>query len=746
MRRASVAAAGFALVEGHAADPDGIVFVAQQPDRAGRTFLACVEPSERSARGAELAAVALRTLRTSFANHPEHDTADALLSAFASANAAIIAENRPLTTGRWGRRICVGATAVVLDGREIFVAQAAPSQAILVQDGQVYAFPDIASWRGDYSPDAIVPVSLPLGMADDEAPQVFQSEAAPGDLILLCATNAGRALSRDEASVLELYGGALLTSDLEGSVDRLERLLARDSVTDTFAVVAAVTHLTRRSSFRSVLPRVRRPERNRAQHRATESSATQDAVLPALVVMPDEPRDLELADERPPAWDGLRDLAIEASERLAKRRARKEVKFDNRRIALAAPGAGSVKRYRDASGLPAEWRANLPRGPGVHVPARLLAVSLAIFLAVGGTGAAVGFQRDREAKVQAALASVDAALLSAQESPLEATTMVTQAEASLEVARSAGAGVEALEQREAQLGHVRDAAWNVQRLSNVRRHGALPHEIGDAPVHLALSGTTLYIAGTNLYELEVAGERLVTLLSKGDAVAGGASVGAVHDLSIDNGEVIAFDNSARYVRDRAGVWQRRPLAIEEIGGVRKGLPLLAWGEAAYGMSWNGNIIRFDETSAGPTADVWTPVEETPDLALARDMLIDGEIHVLLQDGRTLSFSRGALANTISPFVTPRLTSLSFYAQAPFAREFFAVDPTGVIGGNTGRIVRIDSAGNAVQYLTPAPGDDVFSQAVATSLAGAQDMAVDVLSGTVYWVSSGEIWSAQLPSA
>lgn len=742
MRRASVAAAGFALVEGHAADPDGIVFVAQQPDRAGRMLLACVEPSERSARGMELAAAALRTLRTTFASHPQRDTADALLAAFASANTALIAENRPLTTGRWGRRICVGATAVVLDGREIFVAQAAPSQAILVQDGQVYAFPDIASWRGDYTPDAIVPVSLPLGMADDEAPQLYQSEAAPGDVILLCATNAGRALSRDEAALIDLYGGSLLTGDLEGSVDRVERLLARDGVTDTFAVVAAVTHLTRRSSFGPVLPKMHRPSRSARPMQANISAAGMGHGAQALAVVVDEPSDL--ADERPPAWDSLRDLAIGASERLARRRAKQEVKFDDRRLALAAPGAGSVKRYRDASGLPPEWRANLPRGPGVHVPARLLAVSLAIFVAVGGAGAAVGIQRDREAKVHSALAAVDAALLRAQESPLEATTMVTQAEASLEAARSAGADVDALEQREAQLGQVRDAAWQVVRLSNVRRHSALPLETGDVPVHLALSGTTLYISGTNLYELDVAGERLVTLLSKGDAAADGASVGAIRDLSVDNGEVIAFDEQASYVRDRAGAWQRRPLAIEQIGGVRKGLPILAWGEAAYGMSWNGNIVRFDETSAGPTAEVWTSVEDTPDLALARDMVIDGEIHVLLQDGRTLSFSRGELAATISPFLTPRLTSLSFYAQAPFAREFFAVDPSGIIGGNTGRIVRIDAEGNSVQYLTPDPGEDVFSQEVAKSLAGAQDMAIDVLSGTVYWVSDGEIWSAQFP--
>src|SRR5690606_24603283 len=104
-------------------DPDGIVFVNQAPDRWGRLLLACVEPGEFSARGLELATVALRTLRQSFAHTPGSPD-EALLAAFAAANNALLAENRVLTTGRWERRICVGATALVLHGREVYVAQA----------------------------------------------------------------------------------------------------------------------------------------------------------------------------------------------------------------------------------------------------------------------------------------------------------------------------------------------------------------------------------------------------------------------------------------------------------------------------------------------------------------------------------------------------------------------------------------------------------------------------------------------
>src|SRR5215211_4962900 len=249
MGRASVTAVGFAVAGGSAADTAGVAYVAPVPDRFGRVLLVCVEPIEHSLRGMELAGIALRAIRDTFAATAGTST-EGLVAAFAAANAAVMAENRPLATGRWERRICVGTTAVALAGREIVVAQASPSQAILVQDGQVYAFPDIASWQGAYAPDTSVAESHPLGFGDEQTPRLFHSEAAPGDLIVLCATSLGRALARDEQAIVDLYGGALLTRDLEGSADRLERLLSQHDIAEAFAVVASISRLPGRSRLR----------------------------------------------------------------------------------------------------------------------------------------------------------------------------------------------------------------------------------------------------------------------------------------------------------------------------------------------------------------------------------------------------------------------------------------------------------------------------------------------------------------
>src|SRR5918995_849378 len=421
MGRACVTAVGFALTGGLAADTAHVAHVAPVPDRFGRVLLACVEPIELSPRGMELAGVALRAIRETFAT-TAGSPAEALVTAFAAANAAVMAENRPLATGRWGPRICVGATAVALAGREVVVAQVAPSQAILVQDGQVYAFPDVASWRGDYAPETAVAESHPLGFSDEQTPRLYHSEAAPGDLVILCATNLGRVLARDEHAIVDLYGGALLTGDLEGSFDRLERLLTEHDVAETFAIVASVSRLPGRPRLR---PRLQPGLARGAKRTASSSAAGSDAGLSALVqtdaVVPtvasaEIPTPmLPALEERPPLFEGLRDWAIDLAELFSGSRQQRTIANDARRTALAAPGALSVRRYRESPGLPAEWRANLPRGPGIHVPVRLLAVSLFLFIAVGGTGFAVDQQREREARAGAALVAADTALMHARE-------------------------------------------------------------------------------------------------------------------------------------------------------------------------------------------------------------------------------------------------------------------------------------------------------------------------------------------
>jgi hypothetical protein len=332
----------------------------------------------------------------------------------------------------------------------------------------------------------------------------------------------------------------------------------------------------------------------------------------------------------------------------------------------------------------------------------------------------------------------------ARENPGTAMSSVAEAEVAVAGARDAGATGDALVRREQELARVRDDVWGILRLADVTRVGALPAEASDESVHLALVGETLYLAAGSLYELDPEQGRLVTLLAQGDAVAGG-SAGDIRHVSIDGGHVVVSDGAATYVRDTSGRWQRRPLTVADDDRLRPDAPVIVWGDAAYGLSQDGNLVRFDQASSNSPADVWADAEDVPDLVNARDFAIDGRIHVLIEDGRTLTFSRGALMGTVSPFVVPALANVAFLANAPFANDFYIVDRNGAIGENVGRIIRTDASGEARQYLTPAPvPGDLVGQAAAVTLAHAEDLAIDELSRVVYWVSDGEIWRAIMP--
>jgi hypothetical protein len=398
-----------------------------------------------------------------------------------------------------------------------------------------------------------------------------------------------------------------------------------------------------------------------------------------------------------------------------------------------------VSRYRESSGIPAELRANLPRGPVVHVPARVLAVSVALLMAVGGAGATVNFQHERDARAHAALTAVDRSLQDAAANPLVATSMVTQAAQALDEARASGADPAVVSQYARALSAVRDNAWNMRRLQGVQMLGSVPASASGAPTRLALSGDTLYVAAGDLYELQPEEKRLVLLLARGTEVAG-ERVGKLRSVSVDGGAVIASDGAAMYVRDSQGAWQRRALAINDVGGISDTLPIVSWGDAAYGVSWEGDIVRFFDTSAGPQSELWATSAQNPDLLRVTDFVIDGKIHLLLDDGRVLTFSRGQLETTAAPFVTPRLTAPRSLAEAPLAAQRYLVDGDAVVGSNQGRIIRVDQAGNTTQYLTP---EDAV---VGDALASADEVAIDELTGTVFWIADDVVWQARLPPA
>ncbi|HET7092969.1 MAG TPA: hypothetical protein VFI22_05805, partial [Thermomicrobiales bacterium] len=179
MSRAPLTASAFALTSGHPADARA--FVTVETIGPGRAFGVAVEPLEFTPRGVERAMLARATIGDVLRRMAAADPALALAQAFGEADAAVVADNRPPDGVPWERRTLIGATAFVIGDRGLTIAQAPPAQAIVVQDRQAYAFPDLRSWRADYDPSAPLFEPAPLGAGEGARPSLYRSVAAADD-------------------------------------------------------------------------------------------------------------------------------------------------------------------------------------------------------------------------------------------------------------------------------------------------------------------------------------------------------------------------------------------------------------------------------------------------------------------------------------------------------------------------------------------------------------------------------------
>jgi hypothetical protein len=809
MSRSAITAAAFALTAGIPCDARTMMHVDPAPDARGRRLLLSVEPLEPSARGFELAALALATLREGFAAAPALPPPAALARAFAAANAALVAENRPLTGCRWERRVYVGATAVVIAGRSLTIARVPGSQVVVVQDRRLYAFPALASWCPDFIPTSDQPEPEPLGCEEETSPLLYHSVAAAGDLVLLCSSGVARHLARDAAAGVCPTPEILLRGDLDAVLDRLGEVAAVHDLDDAFAAGVVVDRLpaplatprvthggigrlsagwaaTPRLAIQGIGSRSRQslpvgaagftatagifagaerwtgvgvpltPMPTSAARRGPGAQA-----VPAVggVVPTASPRDVAL-DHRPAAptvdprstsadlFTWLRLLLVSLCERLLPRRRSVAVPLVARRHVLFAPGAGSIHRYTTQTTIPAEWRTNLPRGPEVHAPSRMMTVVLLLFLVFGGSGFAVNWHQDKTARVDAALTTFDQQLQVAS-SGARGATALAHAEVALREARQAGAPASKLGARQYAIDTTRDRLLGTSRLSATTRLGALPAGLTGRPVRLVRVDHEVYLVGGALYQLDADGHRLVELLAPGASVGGGP-VGQLETAAADVGGIVASDGTALYARDLAGSWTRRPLGLDDGMTAWPAMPAAAFRGNFYGLAADGRVLKFPADDIGTSPLAWADPAANPDLAQARDVAIDGNVQVLLTDGRVLSFYQGTLQTTIAPSISPPLSAPVALEGGPDEDFLYLIDPGVKIGSTEGRIVRLNAAGGtggAVQILPPIPmGNDPVAMRAACALADARDFVVDEKAGLVYFVTDRDLWRATLPAS
>ncbi len=175
----------------------------KRPSYEALPLLLVVDPVESAPGTADVALDILNGMSVYLRHTMEHGIRDALVAAFKIANERVYAENH----SRHGmRRMYLGLTCVVLDKDELYVAQTAPSQLLVWQEGDLHAIPALSTWSADVITETFSDLSYPLGFRESIEPRVSYSRCAPGDVVAVVSWPIAKQLAL--RSGLDGIGGA----------------------------------------------------------------------------------------------------------------------------------------------------------------------------------------------------------------------------------------------------------------------------------------------------------------------------------------------------------------------------------------------------------------------------------------------------------------------------------------------------------------------------------------------------------
>jgi hypothetical protein len=234
-------AGGGFMLDRHGLQPaSSLVYAASDAPATGAAFpLIIVVDLVEPLPGAETILEDVLLGMSSFLRHEVHrDPLAALQIAFATANQRVLDEN----SHRAGqRKIYAGLTCVVMRQDEIFVAQCAPGQLLVWQDGILHAIPRLSTWSDRDITGTFSSLSYPLGFRREMKPRVAYSSCASGDVIAVVSWQLARYLHDHKCL------------DSQSQPSDLTRALAQMPLTDeTYRVHGAIFKMEEPSAPRLI--------------------------------------------------------------------------------------------------------------------------------------------------------------------------------------------------------------------------------------------------------------------------------------------------------------------------------------------------------------------------------------------------------------------------------------------------------------------------------------------------------------
>lgn len=196
--------------------------------RGSRHFSILLEPVVE-VPGIEAAAEEVITcLRDEITRRSAQTATAALLAAIETANAWLYQVNagRPAL-----HRFRFGLTGILARGDDLFIAQAGPTQVLIGQEGELYAFPSLDTWSWRRPDDETE--TQPLGLWPDLEPELYHTRIEAGDLITLVSISLARVIEQMPQDVF-------VSGDAEAVIGALDELAEQFGIADGYAAALAV--------------------------------------------------------------------------------------------------------------------------------------------------------------------------------------------------------------------------------------------------------------------------------------------------------------------------------------------------------------------------------------------------------------------------------------------------------------------------------------------------------------------------
>lgn len=779
MTLSAATSVAFAVSGGSPADARSWITVdlAGHPAVDRRGYIVATEPVEPSGRGYELA-VQARTIMLSELRRLRHSPPDVALGrSLAAANGAIFEQAHGGVGAGPDQQAFIGATAIILEGHTATMAHVPPGQMILVEDGLVYAVPELESWFPRYAQDPFVTGKAePLGFASWTEPLMAQTEIRPGDTLVLCSAETGRAFAeevvssgfevrdltylhhRDPDVVLDAFRGVMIAQDLPRAA---AAVISFPPYPDS-EQVRTLSDIGRRSRERARHGRaiVRQWRPLPAPRRRTEPADAATGVPGEHVEAGDSVS--RAAPSSPTVESAVEVTKPPRSIRLKRARARAARVYEwgeprwrstwERPSTVAqfgVPGAHGVNVFRGQTSYMGEpnWRHRLPRLPVIG------SAWIWPFLLLVIAGSVIGalYVREQfltpEVDQTALIAAIDERILSAedQDAPDAVVSDLDRAQEELDLAREAGIADQVLDPRQQAITNLRDGVTDVVRMSDLQRIGTLPDEFDQAAVRGVNTSAGIFFVAGDLYQLQP-GENgeprtLEIILEQGRAIDN-VNVGPLWG--------IAFDAMGLYVTDGAhvfmlaaetGAWRAVPIGRINEQPWKPG-PLAAFDGSVYLLQQDGaQIYRFgidDADGESPPVE-WLQTGARDDIGRSRDLAIDSNIFVLLDTGEVQVMYRGELESAVEPRHVDPGSAGALVDGASTGYLYVAIADEDA--GNS-RIVAFDPNGDTAYQLLLPRGFTTGNVNVAEPFDDVQDIVVDEGTGTLYIVNGDAIWTAR----